>query len=80
MRSTSLEAGCESVTQVTKRHFKKDRLGFKVNGRQVLGGNGTDELLESAASYTGNFDPENDVLRLENTYFLYNIIISFEYK
>jgi hypothetical protein len=40
----------------------------------VLGGNGTYELLESAASYTGNFDPENDVLRLENTYFLDNIL------
>jgi hypothetical protein len=40
----------------------------------VLGGNGTYELLKSAASYTGNFDPENDVLRLENTYFLNNIL------
>jgi hypothetical protein len=36
----------------------------------VFGGNGTYELLESAASYTGNFDPENDVLRLENYLFL----------
>ncbi len=27
----------------------------------MLGGNGTYELLESAASYTGNFGPENDV-------------------
>jgi hypothetical protein len=35
----------------------------------VLGGNGTYELLESAASYTGNFDPENDVFRLANPYF-----------
>ena len=35
----------------------------------MLGGNGTYELLESAASYTGNFDLENDVLRLENSYF-----------
>ncbi len=51
----------------------KDRLGFKVKGRQVLAGNGTYEFLESAASYTGNFDPENDFLRLENTYFLDNI-------
>ncbi len=29
----------------------------------MLGGNGTYELLESAASYTSNFDPENDVLQ-----------------
>jgi hypothetical protein len=40
----------------------------------MLGENGTYELLESAASYTGNFDPENDGLRLENTYFLDNIL------
>jgi hypothetical protein len=40
----------------------------------ALGGNGTYELLESAASYTANFDSENDVLRLENTYFLDNIL------
>jgi hypothetical protein len=35
----------------------------------VVGGNGTYELLESAASYTGNFDPGNEGLRLENTCF-----------
>jgi hypothetical protein len=33
----------------------------------VLRGNGTYELPESAASYTDNFDPENDVLRLAET-------------
>jgi len=35
----------------------------------VVGKNGNYELREPAAPYKGYFGTENDVLRLENTYF-----------
>jgi hypothetical protein len=46
----------------------KDRLGFKVKGPAVIGGDGSYELRESAASYKAIFGHKNESLRLENIY------------
>jgi hypothetical protein len=47
----------------------KERLGFKAKGRQVRGDNQSYELREPASTYSLNFTPENDTLKLDNTYF-----------
>ena len=46
----------------------KERLGIRAKGRKVFRNNGAYELREPAAPYKGVFDPENGLLRLENTY------------
>jgi hypothetical protein len=48
--------------------------GIKAKGRQVVGMNGTYELREPAAPYSGNFDGENSPLSVENTYFWDNML------
>jgi len=47
----------------------KERLGFEVKGREVIGGDGSYELRESPAPYEGIFWYENGVLRLQHGYF-----------
>ena len=61
----------ESVAVGSKKFVEttKERLGIKAKGRRVLGGNGAYELREPAVSYMGDFEPENDSLSPENTYF-----------
>ena len=66
----------ESIAIGSKRFIEttKEKLGIKAKGRQVVGMNGTYELREPAAPYSGNFDGENGPLSVENTYFWDNIL------
>ena len=56
--------GSKGVVEATK-----ERLGIRAKGRKMLSNNGAYELRELATPYKGDFDPENGVLRLENTCF-----------
>jgi len=47
----------------------KEKLGLKAKGREVIGGDGSYELRESPAPYSGILGHENNVLRFENTCF-----------
>jgi hypothetical protein len=49
--------------------ISKVRLGIKAKGREIHGQDGSYRLRESPAPYKGNFEPENEALRLENEYF-----------
>jgi len=60
----SIAVGSKGFIEATK-----ERLGIRAKGRKVFRNNGAYELREPAAPYKGVFDPENVVLRLENTYF-----------
>ena len=60
----SIAVGFKGFVEATK-----ERLGVGAKGRKVFSNNGAYELREAAAPYKGDFDPENGVLRLENTYF-----------
>jgi putative transposase len=60
----SVAVGSEGFVTATK-----ERLGFRVKGREVVGGNGSYELRESAASYKAILGHENEGLRPENTHF-----------
>jgi hypothetical protein len=44
----------------------KEKLGVKGKGREVVGGDGSYELRESLAPYSGNLGQENAVLRHQN--------------
>lgn len=61
----------ESIAVGSKRFVEttKERLGIRAKGRKVFNNNGAYELREPAVPYKGDFEPENGVLRLENTYF-----------
>ena len=48
---------------------QKERLGIRAKVRKVFRNNGAYELREPLAPYKGVFNPENGVLRLENTSF-----------
>ncbi len=39
-----------------------------MRGRDVVGDGGGYQLMEPAAPYTVDFDPENDLLSLDSTY------------
>ncbi len=60
----SIAVGFKGFVEATK-----ERLGIRAKGRKVFNNNGAYELREPTAPYKGDFDPENGVLRLENTYF-----------
>ncbi len=60
----SISVGNKGFVEATKK-----RLGIRAKGRKVFRNNGAYELREPAAPYKGVFDPENGLLRLENTYF-----------
>jgi putative transposase len=60
----SVAVGTESFVTMTK-----EKLGIKAKGREVIGGEGSHELSESAAPYKGVLGHENTALRLENTFF-----------
>jgi len=47
----------------------KEKLGVKGLGREVIGRDGSFELREPPAPYKGILDHENNVLRLESTYY-----------
>ena len=47
----------------------KEGLGIKVKGREVIGVDGSYDLRESTVVYKGILENENELLRLENTYF-----------
>ena len=47
----------------------KEKLGVKVKGREMIGGDGSYEIRKSPAAYKGILGHENEALRLENTYF-----------
>jgi hypothetical protein len=55
--------GSEVFVTVTK-----EKLGVKVKGREVIGGDGSYELRKCPAPYSGILGHENESLRLENTY------------
>ena len=61
----------ESIAVGSTRFVKatKEKLGIKAKGRQVVGEEGGFQLREPAVSYSADFGPQNDVLRLENTYY-----------
>jgi hypothetical protein len=48
---------------------RKEKLGVKVKGREMIGGDGSYELRKSPAAYEGILGHENEGPRLENTYF-----------
>jgi len=60
----------ESIAVGGKRFMEatKNRLGIRAIRRKVGGANGTYQLRESAVPYMNNSEPENSLLRLENTY------------
>jgi REP element-mobilizing transposase RayT len=60
----SVAVGSEAFVKSTK-----ERLGFKARARELIGGEGSYELRETAAPYNGYFGHENGVLRLQNEYF-----------
>lgn len=60
----SIAVGSEAFVMATK-----ERLGFKARAREVIGGDGSYELKESPAPYSGILVQENGVLRLQNEYF-----------
>jgi hypothetical protein len=70
------EKWTESVAVGTERFVTaiKERLGIKVKGREVIGENGSYELREPRVPYGGTFTPQNDLLRLQNTYFWDDIV------
>jgi len=59
----SIAVGSKEFIELTKQ-----KLGIKVKGRHVIGGAGGYQLMESAAPYKVDSDPENGLLSLENTY------------
>ncbi len=59
----SVAVGSESF--VTTR---KEKLGVKGKGREVIGGDGSYELGEPTAPYKGILGHENSSLRLQNAY------------
>ena len=60
----SIAVGSENFIEVTK-----NLLGIKAKGRKkIISGKGC-ELREPAAPYNTNYVPENDTLRLKNTYY-----------
>ena len=48
---------------------RKEKLGIRAVGREVIGENESYELREPQTSYEANFGHENDDLRQENIYF-----------
>jgi len=62
--SESIAVGSESFVTMTK-----EKLGFKANGREVVGGDGSYVLRESPAPYNGILGDKNEALRPENTHF-----------
>jgi hypothetical protein len=59
----SIAVGSETFVAVTK-----EKLGFKVKEREVIGGDGSYELKEPSAPYRGILGHENAVLRLQNEF------------
>jgi hypothetical protein len=60
----SIAVGSEAFVMTTK-----ERLGFKARAREVTGGDGSYELKESPAPYSGILGHEKLFLRLQNEYF-----------
>jgi putative transposase len=60
----SIAVGSETFVTMTK-----EKLGYKVKGREVIGGNGSYQLREPPAAYKGNSGLENEALRLQNEHF-----------
>ena len=60
----SIAVGSEGFIKATK-----NLLGIKAKGRKIIGSEKSYELREPAASYGGNFAPENGYLSLQNVYF-----------
>ena len=60
----SIAVGSEKFIEVTK-----NLLGFKAIGRKKVNNGKGYELREPPAAYNTNFIPENEVLRVENTYY-----------
>ena len=65
----SVAVGSEALVTATK-----EKLGVKVKGREVVGGDGSYQLRESPASYKSIFDHENGGLRFQNAYFWNDIL------
>ncbi len=59
----SIAVGSEAFVMATK-----EKLGFRAKGREVIGGDGSYELKESPAPYSGILGHENVVLRLQNIF------------
>jgi hypothetical protein len=47
----------------------KEKVGLKAKGRELIGGDGSYEVMEFPAPYKGIFGQENGVQRLRNVYF-----------
>lgn len=60
----SVAVGSKTFVMATK-----EKLGFKAKGREVIGGNGSYEIKESAAPYNGILGHEIAALRPQNEYF-----------
>jgi len=59
------------VTLVGSKRFVegiKQKLGIRAIGRKVGGSRDLYHLREAHVAYNSNFNPENDVLRVKNTY------------
>jgi putative transposase len=63
----SVAVGSEAFVTATK-----EKLGFKAKGREVIAGEGSHQLKESPAPYTGILAHENAVLRPQNEFFWEN--------
>lgn len=60
----SVAVGSEPFVSATKQ-----KLGLKVQGREVTGADGSFELRESIAPYNATLGHENEGLRHQNSYF-----------
>jgi REP-associated tyrosine transposase len=61
----------QSIAVGSKRFVEdiKEKLGIRVKGRKIEGSRDLYHLREAQVAYNSNFNPENDVLRANNTYF-----------
>jgi len=61
----------QSIAVGSKRFVEgiKQKLGNRAKGRKVVESRDLYHLREAHFAYNSNFDPENDVLRVKNTYF-----------
>ena len=65
----SVAVGTEAFVMATK-----EKLGVKATGRELVGGDGSYELRESPARYSGILGYENEGLRLKNSCFSDDIL------
>jgi len=65
----SIAIGSEEFIEATQK-----KLGIKAKGRKIVESDKSYELREPPVPYGADFIPKNGLLRLNNTYFWYDIV------